>query len=40
MSPSGQIRPFALVEPHASFTLTSGHRHDNQVAALGSMLSA
>jgi hypothetical protein len=24
-----------LVEPHASFTLTSRHRHVNQVVALG-----
>jgi len=40
MSPSGQTRPFALVEPRASFTVTSRHSPDNQVVALGPMLSA
>jgi hypothetical protein len=30
-SESGQTRSFAAAEPHASFTLTSRHRHDNQV---------
>jgi hypothetical protein len=34
----GQIRPLALVEPHASFTFTSRHRDGNQVVALGPML--
>jgi hypothetical protein len=34
----GQARPFASVEPHASFTLTSRLHHDNQVVALAPML--
>ena len=40
MSQKGQTRSFALVEPPASFTLTSRPRRDNQVVALGPMLSA
>jgi hypothetical protein len=35
----GHAPPFALVEPHTSFTLTSRRCHDNQVVALGPMLS-
>jgi hypothetical protein len=34
-----QARPFALVEPHAGFTLTSRHRHDTLATALWPMLS-
>jgi hypothetical protein len=34
MSESGQIRPFASIEPHAGFTLPSRHCDDNQVVAL------
>jgi hypothetical protein len=29
-----EIRPFALTEPHSSFTLTSRDSHDDQVLAL------
>src|SRR5215831_1066207 len=35
----GQTRPFALVEPRASFPSRADPRHDNQVVALGPMLS-
>jgi hypothetical protein len=34
-----QTRPAALVEPHASFIFTCSIRHDDQVVALGPMLS-
>jgi hypothetical protein len=33
----GQIRPFASVEPHASFTLNGDILHDNQVADSGQL---
>jgi hypothetical protein len=35
MSATGQTRPFALVEPRASFTSPAYLRRDNEVVALG-----
>jgi hypothetical protein len=35
----GQARPFAVVEPHASFTSPANIHRDNQAVALGRMLS-
>jgi hypothetical protein len=39
MSGVGHKRPFASVGPHASFTFTNRHSPEQQVAALGPMLS-
>jgi hypothetical protein len=38
MSAPGHKRPFASVEPHASFTFANRHSPEQQVAALGPLL--